>query len=126
MRIIGICGRAQNGKSTLAKHLVDTYGLVEVSFAQPLKSCCMEAFGFDKDQVFGDKKDTIDPLWGVAPRRVLQYVGTEFFRNSISKLVDGCGHNFWVIRARKEISRLLEMGKGVVVSDVGFPMKWIL
>ena len=40
----------------------------------------MEMFGFTEDQVFGDAKDVIDPVWGVTPRLVLQVLGTELMQ----------------------------------------------
>ena len=112
--IVGICGQAQNGKTTLANHLVKKYGFVEVAFATPLKLACMHAFGFTHDQVFGKGKDITDDYWNITPRRALQFIGTNCFRRHLGK-------DFWITRAEIDIIKLREKGKSIVISDVRFP-----
>ena len=86
--VIGFCGQTKHGKSTLANYTTKKYGFVEIAFATPLKLCCMHAFGFTHKQLFGNKKDTVDNYWGVTPREILQFVGTEVFRQNFGEKQD--------------------------------------
>jgi hypothetical protein len=75
--IIGICGKAGSGKSSVGRHLIEKYGAQRVSFAEPLKRMAMDIWGFSEEQVFGeaDVKETIDPRWDITPRQAMQKLG---------------------------------------------------
>lgn len=51
MKIIGIGGELESGKSTVAGVIVSEYGFSEKSFAKNLKDMCMEVFGLTDYQV---------------------------------------------------------------------------
>jgi hypothetical protein len=76
--ILGICGRAGSGKTSVASMLQERYGAKRLSFAAPLKRMAIDIFGFSEEQVYGDAvvKETVDPRWGVSPREVMQKLGT--------------------------------------------------
>lgn len=53
--IIGISGRAQAGKSSLAKFLQSEAANVKIySFATPIKEMCVEVLGLHPDNIYGD------------------------------------------------------------------------
>lgn len=114
--IIGLCGKKQSGKSTVAKHLLDR-GFHELSWAYPLKEIIgRELFGLNDDQLYGSEaaKEAIIPDWGYSPRQILQLVGTECFRKVIRD-------DFWVVLGKRRLIELSKSRKAVVISDCRFP-----
>lgn len=119
--IIGITGHKQNGKDTIAKYLINKHEFIQFSFAEPLKEISKILFGFTDEQVNGDKKEIIDDFWHLTPRSVLQFMGTEMFRNQISSLIPDIGHDFWIKILEKKILSLSPNYRNIVISDVRFP-----
>lgn len=120
MKIIGLCGFKNSGKTTVANHLIEKYGFVEVSFASPLKDITAILYGFDRDMLEGDTiekrnlRETVkDPIWDRTGREALQYLGTEIFRTHHDE-------GTWVKIAMREIEKLTAKGYNVVISDVRF------
>lgn len=97
-RIIAICGSKRSGKDTVADILVRDYGYKKIKIAEHLKSMLQLVFGFDAEQLETNKKDEIDPKWGVSPRHLMQYIGTEIMQYDIQKIVPGIGRNIWIKR----------------------------
>ena len=119
--LIGIIGKKRSGKDTTGDYLVNNKGFVKYSFANPLKRGAMEIFGFTDDQVFGDSKDTVDPIWGVTPRLVLQVMGTELFQYDIQKHIpefEVIGRKIWVKRFKQWYENNKHLN--VVICDVRF------
>ena len=101
MKIIGITGKKRSGKDTSGEHLIKNFGFTRYSFADPLKKGCMEMFGFNADQMWGDTKEVIDERWGVTPREVLQIMGTNLLQFDIHNHTDNLKHigrEIWVHR----------------------------
>jgi hypothetical protein len=117
--IIGLSGYAQVGKDTVANYLVDHYGFVKVSFADPIREALYKL----------DPKIRVDELAGVSlanavdhmgweevkrlssdARELLQRLGTEVGREMFGK-------DFWVnqglLRAKEH--------SNVVFADTRFP-----
>lgn len=114
--IIGLCGKKQSGKSTVAKFLLER-GFHEVSWAYPLKEIIgRELFGLNDDQLYGSEaaKEAIIPDWGYSSRQILQLVGTECFRKVIRD-------DFWVVLGKRRLLELASRGMDVVISDCRFP-----
>jgi hypothetical protein len=89
MTIIGLCGLAGSGKTTIANHLVQHHGFVRLPFAGPLKAMTA-AFGLGPREMGGDLKEVpSDLLCGKTPRQFMQLLGTEFGRDLI-------GEDVWV------------------------------
>ena len=140
IRLIGIHGHAGVGKDTVASYLEqskkDTY--IE-AFADPLKSACAALFGIPLDSFYDEEeKEIVDPFWGVSPRQMAQFVGTELIRNHLGKLFDNedNGRLFWVrhLQARLD-GDLQESSSGnytdwdtVIICDVRFQEEydWII
>lgn len=121
--IIGICGLQGSGKDTLGSILIQKYGFVKLSYAGVLKDIVALLFGWDREMVEGSTKESrewrekVDEWWAsrlnmpnLTPRYVLQYFGTDLFRNHF--------HNdIWVAA----VERQLHKHKNVVITDCRFP-----
>ena len=134
LNLIGIVGHARSGKDTVADFLAYAIGLessIILPFAYPLKLSMSWAFGLplhDDETMTTEYKETKDPFWGVTPREILQFAGTEIFRDTLSALLPHIGNNFWVKRhygaltgeLDTELERL-SSGDTVIIPDVRFP-----
>lgn len=89
--ILGLCGRAGSGKSSVAGYLVERYGATRIALADPLKDMARVLFSLTDEQVRGDAavKERVDPRWGMSPRQILQRLGTECCRKHL-------GEDVWV------------------------------
>lgn len=120
--LIGILGRKGAGKDTIADYLSDQHNFNKLILAEPLKDACKILFNFNDEQLYGNLKETIDPNWGVSPRVVLQYLGTDIFRKDISKIIPNINGNFWVNLMTSKYKQLQNENSNirVVISDVRF------
>lgn len=95
--IIGLSGYAQVGKDTVANHLVEQYGFVKVSFADPIREALYKLNPvIQYHNLFPRLATVVDALgWEGAKaasediRRLLQRFGTEIGREMFGK-------DFWV------------------------------
>lgn len=121
--IIGICGLQGSGKDTLGNILVEKYGFKKLSYAGVLKDIVSILFGWPRDMVEGATKESrewreqVDTWWAnrlnmpnLTPRYVLQYFGTDLFRNHFHT-------DIWVAAVEKQ----LQMYPNVVITDCRFP-----
>jgi hypothetical protein len=85
--LLGLLARAGHGKTTVARHLVDTRGAEVRSLAGPLKRAVRTVFGLSDDQLWGDQaaKEAIDPRYGFSARWLLQRLGTEGLRDEFGE-----------------------------------------
>jgi hypothetical protein len=123
-QVIGITGRKYNGKDTTANYICEKYGYKQLAFAGPLKDICGKLFGFNDEQLHGSLKETPDDSWfDLTPRQVLQFVGTDLFRNHMSELNERFGQDFWLLCAKNYMDRELLKNPDTVfvISDVRFP-----
>jgi GTPase SAR1 family protein len=114
--LVGLSGKKGSGKTTLANHLIHKHRFIELSWATPLKEHVGKGlFGFTDEQVYGDKKEVIDPFWNCTPRYVLQLVGTEFFRERFDS-------DFWVKLGIRQMNKLQDRGfENIIFPDCRFP-----
>lgn len=109
--IVGVMGKKGSGKSTLANYLVEHYNFVELTFAEPLKKICKELFSLSDEQLNDPVlKEIKDDRWGKTPREILQYVGTDLFREHYDEYI-------WV-KILKEKIRSLPPNQNIVISDI--------
>lgn len=109
IKLIGVTGKAQSGKSSFCQiaynkvELADwrTQSIRIFAFADPIKFCAAKALGLDIDEFYENElKEKVSEFWGVSPREVLQYFGTEIFRESIKPLFRNSyiENDFWIKR----------------------------
>lgn len=94
---IGIIGKLGSGKTSAANYIVDNYGYVRLSLADPIRHIMLE---------YLDIKDKTDPRY----RRVAQMIGTAWFRSVDDKV--------WVKYLVKRAMRL--KNKNIVCDDCRF------
>ena len=132
IQLIGISGYAGVGKDTLARYIYTHYkNVYKESFADPLKDACSAAFGIPRES-FDDQmaKKLSDPYWRVSPRQIIQFVGTEVFREKINDLLSWSPNqeNFWTRRLRGKLQGTLllaeegayEDNDTIIVPDIRF------
>lgn len=114
--LIGIHGLAGAGKDTIAAYLVDWYQFTKYSLADPLKRLVMDLLDLSHEQCYGGLKEVADRRYGVSPRWLLQYVGTDVFR----RIRD----DVWVSQMGKFYQQMMSSrgghGARMVVPDVRF------
>jgi len=76
--IIGLYGKKRHGKDTIANFLCTKYGFVKYGFGDPIKEIARIIFGFDDEQLYGTKKEEIDPTWNIKPRDFFQKFGIDY------------------------------------------------
>lgn len=117
--IVGIAGKKNSGKTTVASELMRYHGYTERAFADPLKEACMAIFHLNHEQMYGDQKEVEDPRLGVTPRHVLQFVGTNMFRNTKIPGLRVDSTRLWVWNFKQWYAKQ-PAGTRVVLSDVRF------
>tara|TARA_B110000503_G_C7155399_1_gene417078 strand:+ start:1619 stop:2164 length:546 start_codon:yes stop_codon:yes gene_type:complete len=96
IKLIGLTGKARSGKDTIGDYL-STLGYPSYAMAKPIKEACRVIFNWDDEHLYGDLKETLDPLYDITPREAMQKLGTEFGRDMINT-------RLWELRASSEIS----------------------
>ncbi len=87
--VIGITGQKFTGKDTITHYLKHKYNMSQLAFSDSLKNVCGALFGFSYEQLHGKLKETPDNrIFGLTPRVIMQYVGTDIFREY--------DPNFWI------------------------------
>lgn len=112
--LIGLCGAAGSGKDTVASILRETAQFYRVAFADPLYEMAAIVTGLLPEDLQDRelKEQEIDWI-GKSPRQLLQTLGTEWGRNTVSE-------SLWIDIGMRRIDRLLADGRNVVVTDVRF------
>ena len=121
--LVGILGRIDSGKGTVADELVNTYGFRQDSFAASLKDITAVLFNWDRAMLEGDTpesraaREVVDEFWAeklgmpnFTPRLALQLLGTDVFRDHFHQ-------DIWVL----SVMARYKDGDNVVISDARFP-----
>jgi hypothetical protein len=99
--LIAVLGRKSSGKDTFANYIINKYGFVKYSFADPLKKGIQHFFNLTDQQLIDEKlKESIDHRWGISPRKLFQIIGTDIFQNVLKEYIPELsinGRNHWVI-----------------------------
>lgn len=123
MKIIGLCGFANSGKSTVAKYLIEKYGYQRLSFASAVKDVAAVTYSWDRVKLDGQTeedrnwRETVDSLWSpllgyvFTPRMALQQIG-QGFRDIVHP-------DIWVNIIRLKLTKMPENSK-VIFDDVRY------
>ena len=114
--IIIIIGAKRSGKDTLAKYIADKYEYKIVKISEKLKKCLKILFDFSNEQLENDEKDIIDERWGLSPRKIMQFFGTEILQNKIQEILPQCNKNFLINNFKNTIDK----NKKYIISDLRF------
>ena len=103
--IIGLCGKAGSGKSTVAQYLQEKYGFERIAFADSLKEMLLKSGIVTPTDLVKKTPYT---------RFLLQRIGTDIVRNQISP-------DYWVNKTFVKIGKLISKGKKkIVIDDIRF------
>lgn len=112
--IIGLCGRAGSGKSSVAGTLEGLGRFTTIGFADPLYEMLSCMTGLTQCELRRrDRKEQIIPWIGKSPRQMLQTLGTEWGRQSVSESI-------WIDICLRAARQAHEEGLSVVIDDVRF------
>lgn len=117
-RVIALCGARRTGKDTVANYIVSQHGYEHIKITSPLKAICKTLFHFSDDQLETDLKELVDERWGVSPRQVMQFIGTEIFQFKIQELLPKVERKFWINSLVTHIQS--NPSKKYVISDLRF------
>ena len=120
MIVVAVAGARRCGKDVIADHLCNKHGFQKMRFADPLKRMVSEAFGFTMEQVDGHDKDVVDDTYGLTPRRVLQFMGTEIMQYRLREILPSVGRTFWARRLLDELAKCRRVPAKIVISDMRF------
>ncbi len=118
MKILGISGKKQSGKTTTADFLSHMTKWPVISIAEPIKSILMRCFGATIEQVDGtDKQKNTKLACGKTARELMQLIGTDWFRQ--------LDKNCWLRCLNYSLS--LRGADGAIIPDVRFAneVQWI-
>jgi hypothetical protein len=122
MVLIGMSAFKRCGKDTVADYLVENYGFHKLSFARALKDSCKILFGFDDDD-FEKNKEKEHPYWKVSPRKIMQFMGTEMFREKLQECIPWIKENFWIEKVKQsylDLQNKYGTSVNVVITDCRF------
>lgn len=83
MNLIALSGPKGSGKSYCSSILVDEYNYHRKSFAEPLKRVVSDIFNFTDECYDEKKKEQLLPEWNTTPRKLMQIIGTDLFRDQL-------------------------------------------
>jgi len=117
-KLIGITGLKRHGKDTIADYLIMKYKYIKYSLADNTKNAAAILFGFTKRQLYGDLKEVKDEFWGITPREILQFLGTEVLRKQIQTIMPHIGDRFHILNTERYLKDMT--GEKIVIADVRF------
>jgi len=112
--LVGICGKAGAGKDTIGDYLVEKHGFIKIALADPIKRLVKDVFALDDHTVYDReaREQELERWEGWTVRKLLQYIGTELFRDNIDDSI-------WVKSLWYKIQD--DKCNNYVVTDVRFP-----
>lgn len=115
IKLLGLTGKKQSGKSTIAEVAEEEFGFTRVALAEPLKNFILQCWpAFSPGHLWGDLKEDMVAVYGKSGRQVMQELGTDVLR--------GYDPDIWVRAMQDEIEFLERMGGGYyIIDDIRFP-----
>jgi len=111
MVVIGLSGKKSSGKSTLAKILVDKYGIVFTSIGDEIKKECSDITGIPVETFYDQNVKELyheTPFGLVSPRKLMQYWGEHKRKTE--------GQTYWLKKLKNTIANYV--GGDFVVEDL--------
>ena len=115
--IIGFSGKKGSGKNFYSNYLIEKYNFKELSFAYPLKQSLKLILNLSDAELYGNKKDEFNERFNCYNREIMQWFGTEVFRENFNKRFNYKG-SVWV----DNVKYILENNpdNNYVISDIRF------
>lgn len=123
MNIVGLVGFAGSGKDTVGQRLVEKHGYTSMAFADPVKDCLVNIFGWDREMLAGRTvesrqwREEVDTWWanklgipGFTPRFAMQNFGTDVMRKVFHDQI-------WILNMER---RILDAKGKIVITDGRF------
>jgi hypothetical protein len=87
--LVGICGKAGAGKDTIGDYLVEKHDFKKIALADPIKRLVKDVFALDDHTVYDRiaREQELERWSGWSVRKLLQFVGTELFREQIDDAI---------------------------------------
>ena len=121
VRVVALCGRRGAGKDALADAMSSRMAFVNLKFARPMKDALALLFGFGSEDLDGQFKDVVHQTWGVSPRTMMQWFGTDVMQHGLKSISPKVGRGFWAEKLIHEAHRVLEDPRNlIVISDMRF------
>ena len=115
---IAFTGNKGCGKTTCAKLASTLLNQPIESFASPIKHIVQHVFNLTDDQLNDHKlKEVGIPEYGFSPRQMFQFIGTDCFRDSMSKQFPQIGEGVWVDRMERMIK---QSSTDIIIDDLRF------
>tara|TARA_Y100000816_G_C25876915_1_gene457578 strand:- start:137 stop:727 length:591 start_codon:yes stop_codon:yes gene_type:complete len=120
-KIIALCGYKGSGKDTAAEYLVTKYKYNHYKISEKLKEVIKLLFNLD-DNDLEKNKDEINDKWGIEPRKIMQFIGTDMFQYKLQELFPNIEKTFWIksLFTDELINKIENENHRVVISDLRF------
>lgn len=111
MFIVGILGKKQHGKDTLAKMLIEEKDFITLDdFAEPIRQALCAIFGWKREDFeTEEKKEMIDEIFKISKRQGMQSLGDDYAKDMLCALFptfkEAIGDNLWVIRYLQSLTK---------------------
>ena len=115
--IIGFSGKKGSGKNFYSNYLIEKYNFKELSFAYPLKKSLKLILNLSDDELYGNKKDEYNKRFNCYNREIMQWFGTEVFRENFNERFNYNG-SVWVDNVKYILQN--NPNNNYVISDVRF------
>lgn len=113
--IVLLNGLARSGKDTAARCMAECHGFTHLKISAPLKEAVSCMFGIPLEHLEDSRKDT-PSAFGVTPRQLLKFLGTDVGQYHIEKVLPGTNRCFWINRLIHDMNE----HENYVVSDYRF------
>lgn len=117
--IVLLNGLSRSGKDTVAKYMSEHHGFIHSKISTYLKDAVSCMFGIPIHHFEDSRKDKMT-TYGVTPRQMLKFIGTDVGQYKIEELLPGTNKCFWINRTIKDMSE----DRNYVVSDYRFPHEY--
>ena len=120
--VVALCGPHGSGKDAIASVLSREVDFENFKFARPLKDAIRDLFSLDQEHVDGALKDVVHPGWGITPRALMQWFGTDVMQHELAKVIPSVGRRFWADQLVRSVMAMHhnDATAVAVISDMRF------